>query len=95
MISKSIYVHILLCRFTDDGAAMGNAAESAVVEGPFRDYGPDGAADGLSRSLSTLRRADDTATRPSGERADASSRCRLFLDDNQRCNRLGLTFKPS
>jgi hypothetical protein len=35
------------------------------------DYGPDGAADGLSKS--TPRQADDT--RPFGERADASVRC--------------------
>jgi hypothetical protein len=40
---------------------------------PFRDYGTDGAADGLSQS--TPRHADDTAMRPSGEQADASVRC--------------------
>ena len=50
--------------------AAADAAEAAV---PFGDYGPDGAADGLSRS--TPRQADDTTTRPSGERADASVRC--------------------
>jgi hypothetical protein len=50
--------------------AAADAAEAAV---PFRDYGPDGVADGLSRS--TPRQADDTTTRPSGERADASVRC--------------------
>ena len=43
---------------------MGTAAASAGATGPFRDYGPDGAASGLSRS--TSRQADDTTTRPSG-----------------------------
>ena len=50
--------------------AAADAAEAAV---PFRDYGPDGVADRLSRS--TPRQADDTTTRPSGERANASVRC--------------------
>jgi hypothetical protein len=50
--------------------AADDSAEAAV---PSRDYGPDGAADGLSRS--TPRQADDTTTRPSGERADVSVRC--------------------
>ena len=43
---------------------MGTAAAIAGAAGPYRDYGPDGAADGLSRS--TPRYADDTTTRPSG-----------------------------
>ena len=42
---------------------MGTAA-TAGAAGPFRDYGPDGAAGGLSRS--TPLQADDTTTRPSG-----------------------------
>ena len=42
---------------------MGTAAASAGAAGPFRDYGPDGAAGGLSQS--TQRQADDTTTRPS------------------------------
>ncbi len=40
-----------------DGAADA-AAESIVAAGPYRDYGPDGAADGLSRSKP--QHADDT-----------------------------------
>ena len=44
--------------------SMGTAAASAGAAGPFRDYGPDGAASELSRS--TPRQADDTTTRPSG-----------------------------
>ena len=43
---------------------MGTATASAGAAGPFRDYGQDGAAGGSS--LSTLRQADDTTTRPSG-----------------------------
>ncbi len=43
---------------------MGAAADSAGAAVPFRDYVPDGAADGLSRS--TPRHADDTITQPSG-----------------------------
>ena len=43
---------------------MGTAAATAGAAGPFRDYGPDGAAGRLSRS--TPRQADDTTTRPSG-----------------------------
>jgi hypothetical protein len=43
---------------------MGTAAASAGAAGPSRDYGLDGAADGLSRS--TPRHADDTTKRPSG-----------------------------
>jgi hypothetical protein len=36
---------------------MGNAAESAGAAGPFRDYGLDGAADGLSVILvNTIRK---------------------------------------
>jgi hypothetical protein len=49
------------------------AADATGAAAPSRDYGPDGAADGLSRS--TPRQRDDTTTRPSGERADASVRC--------------------
>ena len=52
---------------------MGTAAASAGAAGPFRDYWPDEAAGGLSRS--TPRQADDTTTLPSQERADASVRC--------------------
>ena len=43
---------------------MSTAATSAGAAGPFRDYEPDEAASGLSRS--TPRQADDTTTRPSG-----------------------------
>ena len=47
--------------------AVGGWAPPPLLPGPQdlpRDYGPDGAAGGLSRS--TPRRADDTTTRPSG-----------------------------
>jgi hypothetical protein len=53
--------------------SMGNAADSAGAAAPSRDYGQDRSADRLSRS--TPRQADDTTTRPSGERADASVLC--------------------
>jgi hypothetical protein len=45
---------------------MGIAAASAGAAGPSRDHGTDGpgAADGLS--LSRMRHADDTTTRPTG-----------------------------
>ena len=43
---------------------LGTVAASAGAAGPFRDYGPDGEAGGLSRS--TPRQADDTTTRPNG-----------------------------
>ncbi len=43
---------------------MGTAAASTGAAGPFRDYGPDEPADGLSQG--TLRHADDMTTRPSG-----------------------------
>ena len=43
---------------------MGTAAASAGAQDLPRDYGPDGAAGGLSRS--TPRQADDATTRPSG-----------------------------
>ena len=50
---------------------MGTAVASAGAAGPFRDYGPDGAAGGLSRRIP--RRADDTTTLLR-EWADASVR---------------------
>jgi hypothetical protein len=56
---------------TGRAGAADAAADAAGAAVPFGDYGPDGAADGLSQS--TPRQADvDTTTRPSGERADAS-----------------------
>jgi hypothetical protein len=58
---------------TGRAGAADAAADSARVAVPSRDYGPDGAADGLSQS--TLLQADDTTTRPSKERAEASVRC--------------------
>ena len=54
---------------------MNTAAATAEAAGPFRDYGPDGAAGGLSRS--TLLQADDTITRTffRERAADASVGC--------------------
>ena len=43
---------------------MGTAAAAAGAVGPFRDYGPNEAAGGLSRR--TARHADDTTKRPFG-----------------------------
>ncbi len=50
---------------------MGTDAASAGAAGPSRDYGPDGAADGLS--WSTQLHADDTTTRSSGSRPTRQS----------------------
>ncbi len=53
---------------------MGNTAAPAGAAVPFRDCGPDGAADGLSRS--TPLHADNTTTRPSGSGQTRQSNAR-------------------
>ena len=58
---------------------MGTAAAIAGAAGPSRDYGQDGAADGLSRS--TPRQADATTTRPSGSRLTRQSDVRDLEPD--------------
>jgi hypothetical protein len=51
--------------------AADSAADSAEAAVPSRDYGPDGPEGGLQWSIP--RQADDTTTRPSGERAEGQS----------------------